>query len=475
MKNLVVFSILCIVSLASQAQTLSSVDNSFQNSIVKGLSLFTGYKSYYSSDTINFPKEAAPQLLRLGFNFNYSPKKLGFKVQSQFFTNIYKSTATSLQKNPKLNYDIRELSYNFKIKSLTWALGRKLHTWSLADQLWNNGFWQPRFNEDKSNPQQTGLIGFFAEYASPGIQFLAYASPLSIPETESSLHIENGNIISQNPWFSAPSRTLNIGSRITPLRYEVGDYSLKKLILKPGIGLSSAFQTKQNFFAKLSVAYKPLNQLLLQSKVSLQLRDSPLIVNATIIPNIQYHGIATLEAGFKNERSWTMWTSGTLQKSFSEAPVDNDVITQRIPSSTSTFTNFVGYNFSKNAKYKSELSASHTFINQGYITDAGELAKKESYFSSIYNYFNTAQLSYRQNTMAIFKKPVSYKLTVIYDFEQKVSAFSTKFNLNLNNKLTLYANTYTLGLHNKKIISPKGLLGKFFANDSVTIGAKYVF
>ena len=193
----------------------------------------------------------------------------------------------------------REFSLKFERPDGKWAIGRVRTEWDWADLFWNRGLWQPRYSDDALRPQEAGLTGLFRDFKYEGGQAILFGSIIFIPDFTSPFKTENGNIISDNPWFIPPPTGKLASTTIVP-SYSTIDPDLQDFLL-PSIGGRVSYKGMY-----LAYAYKPMNKIRTKTSVSLPLDEEPrgsyedgFLVDTPLHPVILHHHL--LGGGFTLE------------------------------------------------------------------------------------------------------------------------------------------------------------------------------
>ncbi len=192
--------------------------------------------------------------------------------------------------------------------SLSVYAGRKKHDWSRLDESWKLGLWQPRFIEDGLRPIDVALTGFhFSFRAHSQIEFAALLSPLFIPERGTQVNFRNSYLTrGDSPWFMPPPAQVSIYGKETEIDYRLSGFDQSEIIFNPALALQSRLGKNRGAWAVLSYAYKPRNQLEAQYRPYLKL-DS-MRAQVDILPYIERHHVAGIEAGWKDRRA-SYWLS----------------------------------------------------------------------------------------------------------------------------------------------------------------------
>ena len=104
------------------------------------------------------------------------------------------------------NYvDVFDAEFDYRLGAVKFALGRKLETWSSWDDRWNQGFFQPRYMEDRLHPKVAGLTGLFIDYKNDHSRFTLAALPIFIPDFGPQFQVVDGRFVSPSPWLNPPA------------------------------------------------------------------------------------------------------------------------------------------------------------------------------------------------------------------------------------------------------------------------------
>lgn len=190
------------------------------------------------------------------------------------------------------------------------TFGRRLKDWSVMDHYWELGLFQPRFTWDPTRPKWVGLTGFFYEYKMPQWRFLAYVSPINIPERGFPLKEENGKLITSDPFAEQNYENAIVSRRQIPIRYKVDYPPMSDLVLNPGGMVSAQFQETpdQGFWAEAKAGYMPIHQVNLAVLPTYILQQD--YVDVQVYPTILRHYLAGGELGYrlKDFQIWGAYT-----------------------------------------------------------------------------------------------------------------------------------------------------------------------
>ena len=162
-----------------------------------------------------------------------------------------------------------------KVLGVDFSIGRRKFDWSTTDEYWRQGLVQSRFLEEKMLPESAGLVGLFAQRKwSNGLQVRAGFLPVFIPEIGPQFSMDDGAVVSRNPWFQSPPQALLIEGIETPLKYELTMPSLGEIVQNPG-GITSVGWQGEQSLVQFTYAYKPMPQLIYGFPFGLELADRP--------------------------------------------------------------------------------------------------------------------------------------------------------------------------------------------------------
>lgn len=157
------------------------------------------------------------------------------------------------------------LNLKFEVQNGQWIIGRKPIQWNWADQFWNRGLWQPAYTDDMLRPQWAGLTGIFREFNYKEGQITLFGSGIFIPDFTPPFENKDGRLISNNPWFTAPSNSVNLDNNTTKPFFISNELDLKNL-LKVSLGARASYK---GFYAAYS--YKPMNRIRVKSQIIIDL------------------------------------------------------------------------------------------------------------------------------------------------------------------------------------------------------------
>lgn len=195
------------------------------------------------------------------------------------------------------------------------AIGRKWVSWSLLDDRWRMGLYNPRFTWDPIYPETIGLTGAFYSYESRYVSFVAYGSPLAIPERGTSLTVENGALVSAQPLMKPMPSLITgiIGNSQTPINYSIEMPPTGAMLFRPNAMLSLKARTENGLWATGNFGYLPIHQADIYLDAALSAATAK--VEAKIMPQFHMQQLYGAEAGYQAE-VFSLWFSAQRQTPF---------------------------------------------------------------------------------------------------------------------------------------------------------------
>jgi len=199
------------------------------------------------------------------------------------------------------------------------TLGRRRFDFSQADDVWKLGMIEPRFLWDPTRPQGVGMTGLFYKFETKRTRFVAFGSPLSIPERGFPVRQDSGTLATDNP-FSAPIYdSVRFSDQSFPIRYDIKYPPLKDLLLNPNGALSARWSPRgaTGWWIHGLGGVLPVNQVNISADVGFLPQESTAF--ADIYPRVLTRRVALAETGYRNKRI-SVWGSR-----LEDAPFDRSV------------------------------------------------------------------------------------------------------------------------------------------------------
>lgn len=342
-------------------------------------------------------------------------------------------------------------------------LGFVKEDWASFEEDWRLGLYNPRFMNNKLTGGQGGLFGIHLN----GGPFLLSLLPVNIPELGPQYEEKDGQLISRNPWFGEKPETLTYNDVTAPIRYDVNMPPLRDIVLKPGVALRYEDLFWGWYRPRLSAAYKPMPQILLNFPA-----DGRFIIGSQeqyfsveVQPLVAYHTLISTDQEFIFNRFSKLRLSLAHEKPhLPDRPAT--WVTQEIGEATFLSSRL-------EAGDQTKVFLTQLKVWGGDQPDRGRYATDETFFE-MRQFFKEAY-GLGVETNFFFKKRLRSELSFIYDVAQKGGVFATRHDLFLKKDLRISAVLELLGLVGEDNPMPDGFLSRYRANDRAEIGVSYAF
>jgi hypothetical protein len=380
-----------------------------------------------------------------------------------------------------------------RIQVAKFAIGRKFEEWNHLDEEWRLGIWQPRYRWDYLRPDPVALTGITLEVEQPLFKAVLFGTPIFIPERGVPVSNDNGQLISDSPWFISPPNNIQVLTRDTPLKYDLQIPPMKKLLLHPGVSGMVRVGDKMGPWISGAYAYKPMNQLLLSYDGKLVLNDNRSAVDVASVPvkpRVVYHHVISAEAGFNHEivSGWISslvdrpghdygqgltgtWTEQTVSPSVAISPTVQFHIVDE-----------------KENRMKAELSYLYQDGGNGpdMAADGTPLLAGQSVFESRYPFQSALKTAGELEMPGILSILGVHDVgttvvasSLLYDTKNRGSIFSLDLKYLPTMRWEIALGADVLGSQDPQggttTTGPNDFIGRFQANDRIRAGVKYVF
>jgi hypothetical protein len=218
--------------------------------------------------------------------------------------------ATSIENYSYVEVPEAFLNYLQPDKTFEITVGRRKYPWSGLDHDWQLGIWQPLNRFNYLDPTEQGLAGLFGNWHVAGTDVTLFGSPLYFPEQGAPYQLHNGELTSQNPWFSKPPNSVSFfpSSPISRIQFDLETPSVSSVINQPSIGVLIRTENSEQpgIYAQAAFMRKPRNQLALPFETILRILDSDSYGEVRVYPRIEFHRLASLDFGYHG----LTWSSG---------------------------------------------------------------------------------------------------------------------------------------------------------------------
>ena len=216
------------------------------------------------------------------------------------------------------HFVLPELYINWKARGsegLQLSAGRRLFNWSLFDNDWSMGLWQPHWRWDYLSPKAMGLTALFAHQKTQYIKWVAFVSPLFLPDQGPHISTHKGNLVSPNRWYRPLSKRLQLGEAQHEVEYSLDTPRPTDVLFQDKALYGALLQIgneEAGFWFQVAAAEKVQNQFgtAINSKHKLNIKDH--LFRPAVSPVQLRHQIGSLELGYTAPR-FKAYVSGTLE------------------------------------------------------------------------------------------------------------------------------------------------------------------
>ncbi len=411
-------------------------------------------------------------------------------AQNRYFEAKYDLDVTDVSDSDvHSNYFLPAEAYittNWLAESLKISFGRKVLTWSELDQDWNLGLWQPRWRWDYLKPKEFGFTGVFFEMKYPAFHFLAFVSPVFIPEHGAPIQNVNGQLRSGTRWFVSPPSEFEFKTQTTGITYDV-DFDEGKIVSQESFGfLTQVGDLDQGVWARMAYANKPLNQLGFDIMRNSFVDET----NIYIRPRVLRHELTSMDLGYahryyrvtvsylfdsvKRDRVPTQNSFKTDDHSARLFSNQEDVFYQDYDP-VQVFSTKIKFPFSQLIDRYFELKYFRAFGGESRTRGDG-LFVNTIQFDSRLDFNNAIGISLRERLGQIRYFPIFGEISSLYDFDQKGSIISVLTHLEATYALQFLFGFDLLSVETTDLDSrSNGFIDRYKSNDRFFVGMKYVF
>lgn len=356
----------------------------------------------------------------------------------------------------------------------TWAIGRKRYLWNRLDGLWKLGVWQPVFQWTAAAPKTQGLTGAFVSTSfTKDWHFRGFASGLYIPNQGPSFEVENGQLVSANPWFNPPASQLNLGETLVDVDYDVQIPDLAEIVLQPQLAGQLLWGTlKDGFWAKAAYAYKPMNApgLAFEGFLSAVTNNT----EVSVVPYVNHHHLLSADIGYRSGH-WHYWAS-LVHDAPEEREIESD-LTRSVPLTTTLFSPSIEW---RGAGYKKNLRK----LSFSYLKQISEDARIEGpqaattsadVFDERYPYFDAFLLQYQGALAYLAGQPLAVKMRGIWELNESGVVLSGELHYWIQKNWHISFGAEVLGTLEEAPAGSRGFIDKNKGNDRIYGGLQYVF
>lgn len=364
---------------------------------------------------------------------------------------------------------VRELNTQYQIDlpnletKIGFRAGRFYHTNLKMDSIWGLGVVEPQFRGDPLVPIHQGLTGLSVWTDLGDVQFSLFASPINFPDTGISYNIQNGEVVSNSPWFTPTPTSVVYQGQDIRLNYNLDINNIMDLLLAPSV-VAGVKTEVYGLNVAMYGGLLPSNQFFLEVDPKARLNDrDEVIVEAHVLPRL-------------------------LPKTFFAMKLDKTV----------DKTNFWGEIYTENHRdtqknaipdfYQSEIY-NHSYVALGMDTKfhienldlkvgASWLKNMSQIKLNSLNEFQFGNYIFHnafETRLALQIHPSRFDLSFNFKYDLDESAFlaSPRITYKTKDNIQIYSQYDLLG--RSKSMDFNGFLAQQAANDRFTVGLNYVF
>lgn len=353
------------------------------------------------------------------------------------------------------------------------SYGRKLEEWSEADEFWETGLWQGRFNWNKTHPESVGLTGvFFKGTRRDSSKWLGFITPFYIPEQGPHFKTQDGQVVSKSPWFLSPPKEALIGPNLTPLTYTIDRPETMDVVLSPGAGFRVNNEITERDVVGFGYAYKPINQMVMSYDYRLRLLDATQEAPVTVVPSFPYHHIMTADWHRRVDR-WKLLTSATYERP-QRSTENSRLISQQIGDQTLA-TAIVSYDLAGEGASAFTMYGGVLKSWGAVKPDSGDTIAQQSQFEIRQRWLEAYRMGLHYPMWSKLKR-LHNKLELTYDRTQNGTLFTSQVEYSPFNQWILTASFDMLAVYDSRQTRyDKAFIRQFRANDRVSMGFSYVY
>jgi hypothetical protein len=373
------------------------------------------------------------------------------------------------------------------------ALGRKLQDWNHLDEEWRLGIWQPRYRWDYLRPDTVALTGLTIEVEQPLFKAVLFGTLVSVPERGVPISNDNGQLISDSPWFISPPNKIQVMDRDTPLKYDLQIPPMKDLLLHWGVSGMVRVGDKTGPWLSGGYAYKPMNQLLLMYQGQLVVdgnRSTVDVADVPVLPRVVYHHLISAEAGFNHEVV-SAWVSALMDRPGQDyGPVLTRTWTEQTVTRSIAISPTLQFHITDEKENRMKAEFSYLYQDGGngpdVSGDGNALLGGQSVFESRYPYQSAVKAGGELDMPGLLSTigihnagTVVVASSLLYDTKNHGSILSMDFKYLPTSRWEIGLGADVLGSQDPQGVgskqTPNDFIGRYQANDRVRAGVRYVF
>ncbi len=136
------------------------------------------------------------------------------------------------------------------------SFGRKNINWSFSEKFWSLDIWEPLFYWSALDTKNLGLLGLFYNFQQGPYNLTLFGSYLNLPTQGPNFEEKNGELVSENPWFNQPIKSIEVLNSSIFFNFNIDYPSLGDYLFQPSLGGRFEINSDQALLG-LSMMYQP--------------------------------------------------------------------------------------------------------------------------------------------------------------------------------------------------------------------------
>ncbi len=191
------------------------------------------------------------------------------------------------QDNSSFNYSVQEAYAVYHYDDLSLTVGRKILDWNTNEKYWSLGYLNALQSFTLLSTEEEGVTGIILNKQFGNFNFELLGSYLFVPQINPSIDFKNGEVHSRSEWVRLPPKKTVISGLEVPIKYEVADYQIEKIVLNRSLGANLRYSWNNGGISAFAI-YKPENKLRINASAYYDnLNTGKVIVKAD--PTINHH------------------------------------------------------------------------------------------------------------------------------------------------------------------------------------------
>lgn len=341
------------------------------------------------------------------------------------------------------------------------TLGRRVYDWSEMDDTWQLGIYSPRFLWDPLRPETVGLTGAFYEFHNRRFRFLAFASPVNVPERGFPQRESDGKIDSSSRFYVPLYDTVQIAGTTVPINYHIMYPNMSSLLFQPNGVMSLRYMPneKSGWWAQAMYGVMPVHQVNISAEIGYLPQQNK--ADVYIHPRVLHRHLVTFETGVKMRRA-NLWASVSEEAPIKKSTPEDWTTNSWEPAQIASLGGNV------RVVPKLDLNASLLYVSERpSVQDDGTIHVE---LPGRFNYHKAARAG-----LTYFGSPrIQYGLSGIYDIEydSTLASLDIQYSIERSKHDSI---ALSVGADLIASATNKGYIGQYQGNDRIRGAVQYEF